>query len=192
MSSRRKVVSTLLFVLVTLLTVQGQERRIGGSIPGRANLRADSELVLVPVSVFDPTNHPVTGLEKEHFKLFDDKVEQTVTHFSMDDEAIAVGIVLDTSGSMGPKLRRARMAAAAFFQTANPEDEFCLVEFNDRPKLVVPLTRDTAEIQTQLTFTESKGRTALLDAILLALHEVKKSSRHRKALLIISDGGDNS
>jgi Ca-activated chloride channel homolog len=158
----------------------------------RPTLRVDSRLVLVPVSVCDPKYHPVTGLEREHFKIFDDKVEQTVTHFAMDDEPVAVGLILDTSGSMGSKLRRSRMAAAAFFLTANPEDEFFLVEFNDRPKLRVPLTQATEEIQNQLAFAHSQGRTALLDAIMLALHEVKKSSRKRKALLVISDGGDNS
>ena len=99
--------------------------------------------MLVPVSVCDPMNKPVTGLEKEHFKVFDDKVEQTVTHFAMDDEPVDVGLVFDISGSMGNKLRRSRMAAAAFFKTANPEDQFFLVEFNDQPKLVVPLTGDT-------------------------------------------------
>ncbi|HYW48106.1 MAG TPA: VWA domain-containing protein [Bryobacteraceae bacterium] len=158
----------------------------------QANLRVDTNLVLVPVSVCDPSNHPVTGLEKEHFKVFEDKVEQTVTHFAMDDESVAVGLVLDISGSMGPKLRRSRQAAAAFFQTANTDDEFFLVEFNDQPKLVVPLTRNVEEIQNQLTFTQSKGRTALLDAIMLSLHEIKKSPKNRKALLVISDGGDNS
>ena len=158
----------------------------------KTNLRIDSKLVLVPVSVCDPMNRPVTGLEKEHFKVFDDKIEQHVTHFAMDDEPVTVGLVFDTSGSMGPKLRRSRDAAAAFFRTSNPEDEFFLVEFNDQPKLVVPLTREYEEIQTQLTFTQSKGRTALLDGIMLALHEMKKSSKKRKALLIISDGGDNS
>ena len=142
-----------------------------------ANLRIDANLVLVPVSVCDPMNKPVTGLEKEHFKIFDDKVEQTVTHFAMDDEPVDVGLVFDISGSMGNKLRRSRMAAAAFFKTANPEDEFFLVEFNDQPKLVVPLTKDTGQIQNQLTFAESKGRTALLDAIFLALHEMKKSQQ---------------
>ena len=96
-----------------------------------ANLRVDTNLVLVPVTVCDPLNRPVTGLEKEHFKVFDDHVEQTVTHFAMDDEPVAVGLVFDISGSMGPKLRLSRMAAAAFFKTANPEDEFFLVEFND-------------------------------------------------------------
>jgi VWFA-related protein len=157
-----------------------------------ANLRIDSNLVLVPVSVCDSMNRPVTGLEREHFKVFDDKVEQTVTHFAMEDEPLAVGLVFDTSGSMGNKLRRSRMAASMFFKTANPEDEFFLVEFNDQPKLVVPLTQDYEEIQNQLAFAPSKGRTALLDAIFLALHEMKRSTKNRKALLIISDGGDNS
>src|ERR1700677_4854139 len=148
-----------------------------------ARLRVDANLVLVPVSVCDPMNRPVTGLEKEHFKVFDDKVEQTVTHFAMDDEPVDVGLVFDVSGSMGNKLRRSRMAASAFFKTANPEDQFFLVEFNDQPKLMVPLTSDTGQIQNQLTFAQSKGRTALLDAIFLALHEMKKSTKSRKALL---------
>ena len=164
----------------------------GETASARTNLRIDSNLVLVPVSVCDPMNKPVTGLEKEHFKIFDDKVEQTITHFAMDDEPVDVGLVFDISGSMGNKLRRSRMAASAFFKTANPEDEFFLVEFNDQPKLVVPLTKDTGEIQNQLTFAESKGRTALMDAMFLAMHEMKKSTKTRKALLIISDGGDNS
>lgn len=158
----------------------------------RSNIRVDTNLVLVPVTVCDPNNRPVTGLEKEHFRVFDDKIEQEVTHFSMDDAPLTVGLVFDTSGSMGPKLRRARLAAAEFFRQANPEDEFFLVEFNDQPRLVVPLTRDVSEIQNQLTFTTSRGRTALLDAILLAMNEMKNSKMSRKALLILSDGGDNS
>jgi len=158
----------------------------------KATLRSDTNLVLVPVSVCDPYNRPVTGLEKEHFKIFDDKVEQTVTHFAMDDEPVAVGLVFDVSGSMGPKLRVSRDAATEFFKTANPEDEFFLVEFNDQPKLVIPLGGGIEEIQNQLTFSQSKGRTALLDAVMLGLHEIKKSQKGRKALLIISDGGDNS
>jgi VWFA-related protein len=157
-----------------------------------ANIRVDLNLVLVPVTVCDPYNRPVTGLEKEHFKILDDHVEQTITHFAMDDESVAVGLVFDISGSMGPKLRRSRMAAAEFFKTANPDDEFFLVEFNDQPRMVVPLTQNVEEIQNQLTFTQSKGRTALLDAIMLAMLELKKSKKNRKALLIISDGGDNS
>ena len=158
----------------------------------RGNIRVDTDLVLVPVTVSDRSNRLVTGLEKEDFRLFDDRVEQTVTHFAMDDEPVAVGLVFDISGSMGRKLRRSRQAASEFFQTANPEDEFFLVTFNDRPKLAVPLTTDMAEIENHLTFTGSKGTTALLDAIYMAMAELKKSHKPRKALLVISDGGDNN
>jgi VWFA-related protein len=157
-----------------------------------ASLRVDSNLVLVPVTVCDPLNRPVTGLEKEHFRVLEDHVEQTITHFSMDDEPVAVGLVFDISGSMGTKLQKSRQAAAEFFKTSNPDDEFFLVEFNDQPKMVVPLTRSVEDIQNQLTWAQSKGRTALLDAIFLSMHEMRKSTKNRKALLIISDGGDNS
>jgi VWFA-related protein len=156
------------------------------------NIRVDTSLVLIPVSVNDPLNRPVTGLEKENFRLFDDRVEQSITQFAMDDEPVAVGLVFDTSGSMGDKLKTSRMAARQFFNTSNPEeDEFFLVEFDDRPRLEVPLTKDTGTIEAQLTFSRSHGSTALLDAILLAVHEMRRSKMKKKALLIISDGGDN-
>ncbi len=156
------------------------------------NIRVDASLVLIPVSVNDPLNRPVTGLEKENFRIFDDRIEQSISQFAMDDEPVAVGLVFDTSGSMGGKLQRSRMAAGAFFNTSNgDEDEFFLVEFDNSPRLEVPLTRDTGQIQTQLTFSRSHGSTALLDAVLLALHEMRKSKKRKKALLIISDGGDN-
>jgi len=157
----------------------------------RPDLRVDTTLVLVPVSVNDPLNRPVTGLEKENFRIYEDKVEQTIVAFSREDEPIAVGMVFDTSGSMGDKLRRSRMAASEFFKWADPQDEYFLVEFDNAPRLEVPLTRDTGRIEEQLTFSRSHGSTALLDAIYLALHEMKKSKMSKKALLIISDGGDN-
>ena len=142
------------------------------------DIRVDKTLVLINVTVTDPLNRFVTGLEKEHFKLFEDKVEQEITQFSSEDAPISIGLVFDTSGSMGPKLQKSRQAASEFF--------------NDRPELVVPFTTDTDKIQSTLTFTQSKGRTALLDSVYLAMHEMKKAKNPRKAVLIISDGGDNS
>jgi VWFA-related protein len=159
--------------------------------PGPANIRVDTTLILVPVSVNDPLNRPVSGLEKENFRLFEDKVAQSITQFAMDDEPVAVGLVFDTSGSMGDKLQRSRMAAREFFRIANPEDEFFLVEFDNAPKLRVPLTSDTGTIENELVFSKSGGSTALLDAVYLALHEMRRSKKNKKALLIISDGGDN-
>ena len=158
----------------------------------RGNIRVDSTLVLIPVTVTDPLNRFVTGLDRENFRLFEDKNEQKVTHFASEDAPLSVGVVFDTSGSMGSKLDKSRQAVSQFFKTANPEDEFFLVQFNDRPEMVVDFTTHLEEIQNRLTFTQSKGRTALLDAVYLALHNMKKGRNPRKALLIISDGGDNS
>jgi VWFA-related protein len=158
----------------------------------RADIRVDTTLVLIPVSVTDPMSRFVTGLDKENFKLFEDKVEQDVTQFSSEDAPLSVGIVFDTSGSMGAKLERSRQAVAQFMKTANPQDEFFLVEFSDRPELVQGFTTESEEIQNRLTFTQAKGRTALLDGVYMAMNLMKKAHNPRKAILIISDGGDNS
>jgi Ca-activated chloride channel family protein len=159
----------------------------------KTDIRVDSNLVLIPVTVTDPMNRFVTGLEKENFKIFEDKKEQSITQFSAEDAPLSIGIIFDCSGSMGHKLEKSRLAVAQFFKTANPEDEFFLVQFNDSAELSQPFTHNLEEIQNRLTFTQSKGRTALLDAVYLGLHEMKKPGRNpRKALLIISDGGDNS
>ncbi len=158
----------------------------------KANIRVDTNVVLIPVTVTDPLNRFVTGLDQDSFKVFEDKLEQKIVSFGSEDAPLSIGIVFDTSGSMGSKLDKSRQAVSEFFKTANPEDEAFLVEFNDRPELVTPLTHNLEEIQNRLTFTQSKGRTALLDGVLLALHSMKKATNPRKALVVISDGGDNS
>jgi Ca-activated chloride channel family protein len=158
----------------------------------RANLRVDTTLVLIPVAVTDPMSRFVTGLDKENFKLLENGVEQEISQFSSEDAPLSVGLVFDTSGSMGSKLQKSRQAVAQFLKTANPEDEFFLIQFNDRPELVVGFTPETEEIQNRLTFTQAKGRTALLDGVYMAMNQMKKARNPRKAILIISDGGDNS
>lgn len=160
-----------------------------------ANIRVDKDLVLVPVDVVDRDNRPVTSLDRKNFRIIENKVEQPISSFLMEDEPVAVGLVFDSSGSMGQSgndLRRSRMAARAFFETANPADEFLLVECSTRASLTVPLTSDPRRIEDRLALTESKGRTALLDAIYLGLTEIKKSTKGRKALLVLSDGNDNN
>ncbi|MCW5980657.1 MAG: VWA domain-containing protein [Bryobacteraceae bacterium] len=156
------------------------------------NIRVDTTLVLINVTVTTPLNQVVTGLDKDHFRLFEDKIEQTVLQFSSEDSALSVGLVFDVSGSMGAKLQKARQAAAQFFKTANPEDEFFLIQFSDRPQLANAFTSATEEIQNRLAFTNAKGRTALLDALYLAMDHMKKARNPRKAILVLSDGGDNS
>ncbi|HUI54741.1 MAG TPA: VWA domain-containing protein [Bryobacteraceae bacterium] len=158
----------------------------------KSNIRSDVNLVLIPVTVTDPMNRFVTGLEKENFKLFEDKKQQIVTQFSSEDAPLSVGVLFDCSGSMGRKLEKSRLAVAQFFKTANPDDEFFLVQFHDTAELIQPFTKNLEEIQNRLTFTQSKGMTALLDAVYMGIQEMKKARNPRKALLIISDGGDNN
>lgn len=158
----------------------------------KANIRVDTNLVLIPVTVTDPLNRFVTGLEANAFKVFEDKVEQKIVSFGSEDAPLSIGIVFDTSGSMGSKLDKSRQAVSQFFKTANPEDEAFLVEFNNRPEMVTQFTHNLEEIQNRLTFTQSRGGTALLDGVYLALHNMKKAQNPRKALIVISDGGDNS
>lgn len=160
--------------------------------PGAANIRTDTTLVLINALVTTPLGTVVTGLEREHFRLFEDKIEQKISQFSSEDAPMSIGLVFDASGSMGTKLQKSRQAVAQFFKTANPEDEFFLAQFNDRAEMVLPFTTNTEEIQNRLTFTQAKGKTALLDGVYLALNQMKKGRNPRKALLILSDGGDNS
>lgn len=154
--------------------------------------RADSTLVLVPVSVTDPSNRYVLGLAKEDFRLFEDDVEQKVTHFSNEDAPLSIGLLVDTSGSMGAKLDTSRRAVSEFLKTLNKDDEAFLVEFSDQAQLAVPLTNDAGAIESSMTSATSGGLTALLDAVHMGLQEMKRAKNPRKALLIISDGGDNN
>ncbi len=154
--------------------------------------RADTTLVLVPVSVTDPSNRYVLGLEKQDFHLSEDGVPQTITHFSSEEAPLSIGLLVDTSGSMGVKLETSRRAVIEFLKTLNTADEAFLVEFSDRAELAVGLTRNAVEIENKLTSVTSGGLTALLDAVHTGLQEMKGAKNPRKALLIISDGGDNN
>jgi Ca-activated chloride channel family protein len=155
------------------------------------DFRLDSDLVLIPVSVTDSRNHAVTGLERDAFRVFENQTEQQVVQFAREDAPISVGIVFDSSNSMTGKLGKSREAMNQFLRFANPEDEFFLVEFSSRPRLTVPFTSDIGEIQNRLMLIRSKGTTALLDAVYLAMDCMKRARYQRRALLVLSDGGDN-
>ena len=156
-----------------------------------ALLRVDSSLVLIPAHVTTPDGTSIIDLTKENFRLFEDGVEQTITHFSQDDAPISIGLLLDTSGSMENKMTKSSDAAATFMKTANAEDEFFLVEFSERPKLTVPFTPDSGLIFRRIARSRPFGRTSLLDAIHLAMLQMKNARNLRKAIVILSDGGDN-
>ncbi len=160
--------------------------------PPSASIRVEKTLVLVNVTVIDWKGRLVTGLKRENFKLFEDKAEQHISDFTFEDVPISAGLVVDTSGSMGPKLSHARLAATRFLETANTDDEFFLVHFSNSPDLSMPFTRNVEEIQKRLALTKASGKTALLDAIRLSLHCMKDAQNSRKAILLVSDGSDNA
>lgn len=155
-------------------------------------IRVDVPLVLLNVTVTDPYGRVVTGLEREHFRVLEDKQAQEITHFSSEDVPISIGVIIDVSGSMSNKYDKARQAAVRFMRTANPQDEFLLVSFSERAQLVSHFTGDIETLQSRLLYTKPpQGRTALLDAVYLALSQMHGAQHSRKALLIISDGADN-
>jgi Ca-activated chloride channel family protein len=159
--------------------------------PGQA-VHLDVELALVNVTVTDPYNRLVTGLEPENFRVFEDNVEQEVVTFSSEDVPISIGLILDLSGSMANKLGKAKQAASQFLRTANPQDEFFLVGFNEHAELLAPFTSKAEDLESKMLTLTAKGKTALLDAIYLGLTQMRKADKGRRALLIISDGGDNN
>jgi Ca-activated chloride channel family protein len=163
----------------------------GQSLLPKADIRIDSALVLVPAQVTNILGVPITDLHKGDFKVFEDGVEQPITNFSMEDAPLSIGLLYDISGSMRNKVKKSTEAAAAFFKTSNPQDEFFLVEFGDRPKLTVPFTSDADEVYDRIAHVKPFGRTALLDAIHMAMGQMKHARNTRKALVIVSDGGDN-
>jgi Ca-activated chloride channel family protein len=158
--------------------------------PG-GTIHFDVDLALVNVTVTDPYNRLVTGLETDNFRVFEDNIEQEVVTFSAEDVPISIGVIFDFSGSMSNKVGKAREAAVQFFKTANPQDEFFLVSFNERAELTSSFTNSVEDLQSRMMLTVPKGRTALLDAIYLGLSQMRGAHNAKRALLILSDGGDN-
>jgi VWFA-related protein len=151
----------------------------------------ETTLVLIPANVTDPSNRFVLGLQKQDFHIFEDGTEQTIAHFSGEDTPLSVGLVFDASGSMDTKLEISRDAGVQFLKTMNPQDEGFLVEFSDKAELVTGFTDQIGAVENKLKSVKPGGLTALLDAVKMALDEMKKAKNPRKAILIISDGGDN-
>lgn len=162
----------------------GQARR-------NSTIRVETNLVLVPMTVTDGQNRLVTGLERENFYVYENNQPQTIRSFSTDDAPVTIGIIFDLSGSMTSKYARARKALSEFMRTSNPQDEFFVIAFNDRPAVVVDYTSNVDDVDARMVMLKPQARTALIDATYLGINKLKDAKFERKALLIISDGGDN-
>jgi Ca-activated chloride channel homolog len=156
-----------------------------------APLRVSVDLVTVPVTVTDEKNHPVLDLSKDDFRLFEDQNEQKIQYFFSEDAPLSVGVLVDLSSSMGNKIDSVRQAVSEFFSNANPADDYFVITFADKPKLLADTTQSVETIQAKLGAATAKGNTALADAIFMGVRKLRSAKYERKALLIISDGGDN-
>ena len=167
----------------------------GSRSRGSDSIRVDVNLTLIPLTVTDPMNRLVTGLERDNFFIYEKGVGpeqlQTIKTFSTEDAPVSLGIILDLSGSMTNKFNRSRQSVKAFLKTANPQDEFFVVGFNDRPELIEDFTSSVDDVDARLALTKPGKRTALLDAIYYGVNKMKDAKYARKALLVVSDGGDN-
>ena len=168
-----------------------QNTSIDSNALPESQIRIETSLVLLPVHAISAAGTNLTDLDEANFRVFEDGVEQKITAFSKEDAPLSVGLVFDSSGSMSNKIHKSADAAAAFFKTANAGDEFFLVEFGERPKLVMPFTPDSDEVFRKIVHAKPFGRTSLIDAIQLALIQMKNARNSRKAIVILSDGGDN-
>jgi Ca-activated chloride channel family protein len=148
-------------------------------------------MVLVPVTVTGDNGRTVEGLRADDFKIFDYRKSQKIVSFSSDDAPCSVGLVLDVSGSMEQTLSGAKEIVQAFFRAANPDDEFLLLTVSTQPAAMPAFTTDTATLEERIEFANPGGQTALIDTIYLGLSRMRKAQWSRRALLIVSDGGDN-
>jgi Ca-activated chloride channel family protein len=183
-----------------LLPARAQGVPAGPAVPGASTpqeikkgkpIKTRTELTLVGATVTDPLGRLVTGLEQSDFRVFENGVEQEIVHFASEDVPVSIGVIFDMSGSMTDKIDKSRKAAVQFFRTANPQDEFFLVDFNDRAQLVSQFTPSVDELQNRLLYTSAHGMTALYDGVYLGLSQMRGAHNTKKALLILSDGGDN-
>ncbi len=163
-----------------------------GAILWAQTIRVDTTLVVIPVTVTDPMNRFVLGLDKKDFSIFEDGTEQKITHFSAEDAPLSVGILFDTSGSMDLKTDTSHGAVSEFLKTMNGQDEAFLVQFSDKAAVVQEFTSRSKDIEDRMTTLKTGGLTALLDAVELGVREMRKARNPRKALVVVSDGGDNN
>jgi len=155
------------------------------------SITVDVDFTLVNATVSDPHNRRVHGLKAQHFQIWEDKVEQLIEYFSSEEIPVTVGIILDVSSSMEGQISAARNAIVTFLKSGNPEDQYFLIEFNNKISVVQDFTTDITRLQDRITFTRTKGMTAMYDATYMGLEKLRELKSPKKAVLLITDGEDN-
>lgn len=191
MKGQKSIVFLSTLLLISVLQAADDKQTKVEPLAMQKPMQVNVSMVLVNATVSDSLNRFVTGLEKENFEVYEDKIAQNIVQFSSQDMPISIGIIFDTSGSMTSKIDKARDACIQFMKLANPQDEFFLVGFSNRVSLQQDFTSKVEDISKRVIFDKAGGQTALLDAIYYGLDKVAHGHYPRKALLVISDGGDN-
>jgi len=181
---RRKTIIVGIVVLITTISLVLHAQH-------NQTLKVDVDLVTVNATVTDSQSRVVTSLDKDHFKVWEDKVEQKVEYFNTEDAPMSLGIIFDVSGSMKDKISTSRDAAVTFLKTGNPQDEYFLVTFSSRPEITQDFTSDVSRLQNKIIFKAAEGMTAMYDSVYLGLDKLRDGSNPKKALLLITDGEDN-
>lgn len=153
--------------------------------------KKDVDLVIVQVSVIDRSEKSVIGLEADQFAVFEDRTPQSLKYFSHEDTPIALAVVLDASASMAERFEDVRFAAKHLFETSNADDEIHVIVVGDSPKVAIGSSESPDQLEQTVEFLQPDGQTALWDSIVIALGQLRNSSLQRKAIVVISDGGDN-
>jgi Ca-activated chloride channel homolog len=196
-NARLILMPLLLALLVSTFAPPRASAQVSGPLARReshsaaGSIEIDVEMVLVNVGVNDAQGHVIANLQRKNFRLYEDNVEQEILSFSREDVPASIGLLFDTSLSMADKMNSARQAVARFLEKSNPDDEFFLINFDNRPELDSPFTSNIDLLQQRTASLKPRGRTSLLDAIYAGLQMMKQARHQRHILLVISDGGDN-
>jgi Ca-activated chloride channel family protein len=191
----------LLAPFVLFLGIAGFSRSLATersptSLDGQTKIAVTTELVLLPVKVTDARGTFVPGLQLQDFRVYEDRQLQKVIVFEQGDTPVTVGLVVDHSKSMGSKLPDVVTAVSSFAHSSNPEDEMFVVDFNDDVSIKLmsgkPFSNDPKDLEKALNAVSARGQTALYDAVSEGLHHLQYGHLEKKALIIISDGGDNA
>lgn len=194
--------TSLILVLSFLLLMSSSQVRSqkysmsSGSQADQFTVAVKVGIVVLHATVLDAKGILVSGLDKENFRVFEDGVPQQIESFTHEDIPVTVGLVVDNSGSMGPKRPEVIAAALAFARSSNPQDQMFVVNFNERVSFGLPddklFTDQADDLRVAMSRIAADGRTALYDAVAAALEHLKKGDRDKKVLIVISDGGDNA
>lgn len=187
----------VVFLLVLLSFAQSIEVcRSQSQANHQDTIRINVELVVLHATVLDRKRQPVAGLGQTNFRIYEDGVLQEIESFSHEDIPVTVGLVIDNSGSMGPKRTEVSAAALAFARSSNPKDQLFLVNFNEHVSFGLPADRpftdNVAQLESALSTLTANGKTALYDAVAAALAHLKQGKRDKQVLIVISDGADNA